>query len=120
MMKTVSKDLAVQLKEAGFPQSKSEFYWVESNHKDKFIVVYSAGLAPHIRLFAAPTAEEIFERLPECIELNNTLWAITIEKYFDKWHIRYGQSEDCMDEMLAEAAGKMWLYLKKENQLIEK
>jgi len=87
MIKTVSLELSKQLKETGFPQ-ETYLYWRLAGNLGWQLEVHYGLLKD--KLIAAPTAEEIFERLPECIELNNTLWAITIEKYFDKWHFSTG------------------------------
>lgn len=99
-MKTVSLELAKQLKEAGFPQ-ESYFYWVLEDHiGEKYILVskwdiieaeqkrdYNKSvvwmqnyLAWPEKKFAAPTAEEILDLLPAMIESEGEKYYLIIEK----------------------------------------
>lgn len=135
-MKTVSLELAKQLKEEGFPQ-ETEFYWVKPydiNNDytgDEPVIDWKEWLE-HVEMeksiiCAAPTAEEILEKLPDgvfvkeadndCfleIRKNSKVEYVFEASYMD-WKKVIGYREYGIT--LAEAAGKMWLYLK-ENKLI--
>lgn len=121
-MNTVSLQLAQELRKAGFPQ-ETEFWWK----------VWPISGAAHIEfggkeywketgwdIWAAPTAEEILERLP--IQLK-TKEFLSIQKFNTYW-VGYGVGTKIYkhfdSESLAEAAGKMYLYLSKEGLLPKK
>lgn len=131
MIKTVSKDLAVQLKEAGFPQ-KTVFNWYEPKSGPSDILPselvyginsYNTEVSTGWNRFAAPTAEEVLELLPEyvlddqgdrarlrCGKLNGQYWL----EYSCLYNILF---KEVMGESLAEAAGEMYLYLKAHDLL---
>lgn len=78
------------------------------------------------QLFAAPTAEEILERLPNNIHDKDGFptWLMCTKNLSDTWEVGYVRTDSFEDGMttdmsLAEAAGKMFLYLA-ENHLLKK
>ncbi len=137
-MKTVSLETAKQLKEAGFPQ-ESHFKWVEgSNGKGKyFIECDERVITSHAGwdTVAAPTAEEILERLPTLIKSDqidgrDREYHLEINKIDSGYDLRYIDRWTDLDTdkmartipnggyfanaSFAEAAAKLYLYLKKE------
>lgn len=134
-MRTVSLELARQLKEAGYPQEEQLFYWTNSFNHTQYGLTHAVAIGsdgfncyPEWELsdvmvtegFASPTADEILDQLPEII---NGYKAIEIGKYADKYVIRYQLIDNSLlgirfdDEFLVDAAAQCWLYLKKENLL---
>lgn len=131
-MITVNLELSKQLKEAGYPQENHEFYWLEqvSPGRSK---TYPDGMFRLVRgketslpeqfVFASPTADEILEQLPAQIKNKR----LQIDKMpageFCISYIPFNASDQ--EEIvvfgttpsLADAAAKMWLYLKKEGLL---
>lgn len=145
-MKTVSPELAKALKEKGFPQ-KTEFYWIKNPIDQKVECIYYQDkeqlekdfVANRYDLISAPTADEILNSLPIYFDCNSDshryhmrihpnfngekngkeikYWIIgykLMEIYGGKWH----EKNPFGDENLADAAAKLWLYLK-ENDLLE-
>lgn len=142
-MKTVSLELAKQLKSAGFPQ-ESEFWYKKILTSDKLpslihlnkvevelakIASYKSGLSANY--CSSPTADEILDHLPDrivadeamCFDLN--IWS---NPSYPRWVVSYWWDEDTRrksgmdnknisDNSLADAAAKMWLYLKNNNLL---
>ncbi len=113
-MKTVTLETAKKLKEAGFPQKTYMLWAVYVN--ERAILIPSYETSPELAVdgivhYAAPTAEEVLDQLPECL----------ISKTKDGYIIMCSQKEfernTWKDESLAEAAAKMRLYLKKEGLL---
>lgn len=134
-MNTTSLALSKQLKEAGFPQ-ESYFWWVgdEDNHVQFNIANYDASET--MDSFAAPTAEEILEhfpvyaKIPTAFKLDSwETWELRIHNGNNKWYVGYvcdgkGSNhvpviEERSADTLAEAAGKMWLFLKENGLLPE-
>lgn len=119
----VSLDLAKQLKEAGYKQDSLFLWEIGLDNKPYLVKSYSANEADMSRLFSAPTASEIGERLP--IELNSGRY--TIERCDGYWELRFYEDAeqdleglyDWHDEEYTEAnaRAKMWLYLKENNLL---
>lgn len=129
-MKTVSLSLAKQLKEAGYSNEWSTFYWEDLFDGNAQLVTekekahYQDG--KEIKYWAAPTADEILDRLPWQIKDGIDRGRLVVEKsFFDKrWKVtyvdygsggRFAQSNE--DENIADSAAKMWLYLKEQNLL---
>lgn len=130
MIKTTSLELSKQLKEAGFLQDTGWFY-IASDTSEGYELYFKCPnneywfnpereAVYHLYIsdiIAAPTAEEILERLPIQIE---KIGFISILK-FQTWWVGYGQGSNEYvhkdNEVLAEAAGKMYLYLEKNNLL---
>lgn len=137
-MKTVSLELAKQLKEAGYPQ---EGYFNYRENGDFYMGnTYLRGSSESINQerFTAPTADEILDRLPQeivYIEKGHTKdYKVTCslrinleDKNFwyqsdyddcpcgcgDYYVKSIGTKKDIYDS-LADAVGNLWLYLKKE------
>lgn len=125
-MKTVSLELAKSLKEKGYPQDKG-FFWARDGalqkEKDWFLTrIDGKGVtkADWVDYVASPTADEILEELPERIKGHKTIgmgksmgeWLIGYQKIGNELQaIRFG------DESIANAAAKLWFYLK-ENDLL--
>lgn len=84
-MKTVSLELAKQLKETGFPQ-EAEFWWVieDPDWNEEPAVKHKSTLVnkpPRDNVIAAPTADEILDQLPPRIQFKkkvkkNPDWSI--------------------------------------------
>lgn len=131
-MKTVSLELSKQLKDAGYPQSVSEFNWirvderVELSHKDHeyLLADYKSSIEKEC---VSPTADEILDQLPneivgdEGMKFDLDIWK---DNDHNSWVISYWWDEDTRHKSdtkiqsfehstLAEAVAKMWLYLKK-------
>jgi hypothetical protein len=123
-MKTVSLDLSKKLKEAGYPQ-EGYFVWTllpNDLYSDK-PTGYSYQCMPAVAVsqggIASPTADEILEQLPEGTDFIKTakVWRGFNEARKDYLfscsvddHKEFGTS-------LADAAAKMWLYLKEQGLL---
>jgi hypothetical protein len=119
-MKTVSLELAKELKEAGYPQD-TYFQWFEDGS-----LVHTESRNP-LRCIAAPIADEILDLLPAYTALPFFLYIWKDDKGL--YRIVYCSSADLVSggkqpnypvekqKSLAEAAGLMWLYLKK-NELM--
>lgn len=126
MIKTCSLGLSKQLKEAGFPQ-ETEFYYIDDGYgyiyqynKTSFFTIEKKLKA---KVVFAPTAEEILERLPANIKEDYNLQIGKENEYnYVVWYRKalpqnYRTYVLFSDKSLTEAAGKMWLYLKKEGLL---
>jgi hypothetical protein len=127
-MKTTSLELSKQLKEAGFPQESTFQYSTWTNKRGDQVRLAIVGVQTDVfATYAAPTAEEILERLPEFIEGETYFVRLKTYPYTWKgvkgWHVVYADlAHQSMfveesNDSLAEAAGKMWLYLKENNLL---
>lgn len=124
-MKTVILKTAKQLKANGFPQN-SFFGWYKPMEVWKTGVYWRAFKGS----FAAPTAEEVLEELPKHIGKNENYQPVLTISIFDEdkesdlhWKVAYVENDkegsviQFWDNSLAEAAGKCWLYFKKEGLL---
>lgn len=121
-MKTVSLELSKQLKEAGYPQEASH-YWCWNPNVQPNLAVNDQGHRPETggndMFCASPTADEILDQLPELKG-----WDLLVKLYSPDWYIVYElwhgdslyESIGQWDDSLADAAAKMWLYIKKEIQ----
>lgn len=118
-MKTVSLELSRKLKEAGYPQEAEKWWWEDNFGLEKNKSRTLQDKKPHNPkngwvYFASPTADEILEQLPQntyCKKFfinANTWWECRKNKRFFQ------------EKSLADAAAKMWLYLKKEGLLSPK
>lgn len=133
-MKTVSLELSKQLKEAGYPQ-ESYFLWkkyrLNGEIKWKLTNEYPDDMYPADAIFASPTADEVLEKLPSEIQKDGHFYSIAISKtrinhfwvdyrYFSRhkiFHLR--DYEYSPIESLANAAAKIWLYLKEKGFITE-
>lgn len=141
-MNTVSIELAKELKEAGFPQGGLSFNWIMVDGEYRVyhvsaefrLIDYKSSVE---KVCSAPTAEEILESLPVFVqfEKESLPFSFRIEKEiggdfpdeFVVLYVRYSKTINSerdyqergrtTNESLAEAAGKMWLYLKRNNLL---
>lgn len=129
-MKTVSLESAKQLKEKGYPQQSSYFWWtsaLRTNGKEEFYLpndfivdIGELNEFDYRKDYAAPTVDEVLDLLPERIEGYKTLG---MGKVMGEWVIGYQkignelQAIRTVDKSLADAAAKMWLYLKENNLL---
>lgn len=137
-----SLEWSKKLKEAGWPQEDSVFRWAIQKwgdyHVEPFVEYALVGemwnpitQEPHHKthtLIAAPTAEEILRRLPDCIEPD---FRIFVDRRLPskKWTVNYRTPIDALiprkaktmheetSVTLANAAAAMWIYLK-ENSLL--
>ena len=111
---TVSLEWAKKLKEAGWPQDESYFYWCEWSDKklrsiEELRSSYTEGIA-------APTAEEILRTFPgsgfvETAASNPT--ALVIDKLDRAWCVAYRTSrgvakEAFLNASIADAAAAMY------------
>lgn len=128
-MKTVSLELSKQLKEAGYGWKVSFLWEVGLDGIENLVKRYPANESDMERIFPAPIADEILDLLPNKIyEKEEDNWFyLTIHKnsdpedHYEGWEIRYKEANGNLvflieqEVLLADAAAKMWLYLKKEN-----
>jgi len=139
-MKTVTLETAKKLREAGFPQ-ETHHKWIEGSNGQGvyFLDCDLRVIASHKGwdIVAAPTAEEVLDQLPAWIKMEDDEGQayLIVEKYEDEnnencnYKVKYESAyaeypepsrlidEDLWFVTLAEAAAKMWLYLK-EHKLI--
>jgi hypothetical protein len=127
-MKTTSLELSKQLKEAGFPQESFMFYCQADdagNSDPAYIDLYpnDYGMIDGkdiVKMYAAPTAEEILDELPKEILFKGVSYRLRINALIgDAWSIEYRSfdgGEFCSkhDKTLSELAGRMWIDLKGE------
>lgn len=129
---TVSKDLAMRMKEKGFPQESEKYFlklkWKKEYElyikiKETYIACDGSGEV-HINStsekVSAPTVTEILAELPKKISRNLRNYRLSADFLMDTVSISYKNFN--MDHMypnvadtLEEALGKMYLLLKKEN-----
>ena len=125
----VSKEWAEKLKEAGFPQKDSYFYWSTVNKpnivlKDKYQHPISQALTinPHWldEIIAAPTASEILEKLPSFIVLDtNKTWLSCSKNIFNLFEVGYATNGGFInghmeEKSLVDALARMYCYLVSE------
>jgi hypothetical protein len=128
-------ELSKKLKESGFPQDGSVFYWICNPDTDKYVLVYQPNVDIKAwRGFAAPTASEIGEKLPAKIinpstrNLDNLYFNFAHKGNDSKQDVRTGYTVEyhtpfsyplirITSDTEANARAKMWLYLKKHNLL---
>lgn len=133
-MKTVSLELAKSLKEKGYPQG-GHFWWDFNGIEDIWILVCEMELpSDYIQdsNFYAPTADEILDLLPDYVQFeeHSLPFKLKIHKELEEYQIVYARHRRiitekldyqergrCFADSLADAAAKMWLYLK-ENDLL--
>lgn len=120
-MKTVSLELAKQLKEAGYPQIGHFIYrrcrrWDGKKDVDYWVLMEKFEKS-RIDDYLSPTADEILERLPTSIEYLGKVCYLHIDAQFERWYVHYadeihftGQENENLTNLLA----RLWLYLKKE------
>lgn len=112
-MKTVNLELSKQLKECGYPQ-EGQFWWKE--HDDGVTLDY----IKYKDSIASPTADEILERFSLFLETpdHGGRGRLVIDKAVSGWTVGYindGGRCNHTDKILADAAARLYIYLKKEN-----
>jgi hypothetical protein len=121
----VSLKTAMQLRANGFPQDTYFCYTKGSKDREYFV-------SPSLTAFsfdddgwyAAPTAEEILEHIriyETTITLPNEIndcYLLDVDVYEPGNHTHFNYQT--YQSTLAEAAGEMWLYLKNEEEIMEK
>lgn len=128
----VSLELAKKMKEVGWPQKESMFYWTNGNpdwaEASYYVDNYSQFLiidADRARIkldehdYAAQTAEEVLRRLPKQLSDGSFL---TISPEDDGWAVYYETSNNlpvrtCKAKTLVDACVKMYIYLAENNLL---
>lgn len=112
-----------KLKELGYPQNKSLFYWDDGD-----ICLFNRAPDPAQQdcrdICAAPTIAEIFNLLPDSLDNSNNLTIIKTSKFL---HIDYMSilpytTDENLDraiegDKLPNALAEMWIYLKSNNLL---
>ncbi|SRR6266702_3082958 len=139
-MKTVSLELAKQLKEAGYPQDVchlgSWYYQGAPNEIEKekgYVLLMHNNLlaARELIKVLAPTFDEIVDVLPREIKKNHSVYWLCIEpanhleeisSELKGFAVGYRNSKEWIApffeaSLIADAAAKMYLYLKKERLL---
>ena len=124
----VTKETAILLREAGFPQ-ESFFKWIECSALDgKYNLVWDEKeIKAHegFDIVSAPIAEEILKELPQILEYKGTIYQLFISMGLDRhYFIFYADERDynnnaempiIMRHNLTETIARMWLYLKQNN-----
>lgn len=126
----VSLDLAKQLKEAGYPQEGTLFYWAKNPVTQKYDVIYYENrnqlkadfVDDRYDLTAAPLASELGEQLPRVLEIDGEKRWLTVSVHDDPinlWCVFYNNASGIKfyEATEADARAKMWLYLKEEGLL---
>ena len=136
---TVSKELAIKMKEKGFPQGKSYFYYCEDREREggeiTGIIFYPKPTAearmhnsPDLQTWAAPTASEILAELPVEIKEGKGFYDadLSISFFKGKIEVQYEGVDghgSCSDvttpffieaDTLEEALGEMYCKLKED------
>ncbi len=126
-MQTTTLETSKLLKEAGFPQ-ETEHCYVERTYEPGLVgnnpdieLIRSETINKHYyhkvsdeMIAYSPTADEILDELPHSIELEGEVYNLRISKFIDGYGLSYSWRDDCYNESLAEAAAKMYFYLRKE------
>lgn len=127
-MKTTNLELSKQLKEAGYRQVAYLYHIQYSDDPQtnrSTLATYSnldfeyqhPDKEHDKRRFASPTADELLDQLPSILKGK----FLNLYKRVDGWHISYELPDRFfhreVETDLADAAAKMWLYLKKQNLL---
>ncbi len=122
---TVTLEVARQLKDAGYPQEGTPFKWCLAGSDGKWYRQYTPALAcwPFKDRIAAPTSDEIIERLPAYVEQSGH-YKLMIQKWGDNHYtVKYinllnGDTLAVSTKAtLSDAAGLMWCWLKGEGLL---
>ena len=117
-MNHLSLELCKRLREAGFPQDSSIFYWVNYNDNSWKLNFDELKVRPSsvVDVVACPLAEEILERLPKAVKDNQRIKIIPHKVPNGwEWAVYYEKLHFIEHEILIEALAQMWFWLKKEN-----
>lgn len=125
---TVSLEVAKKLKKNGFVQDKSDHSWVLIKGSITG-QLFSKGAMQHVEatgvecdIFAAPTAQELLDELPDYLPNSSARLTITAHAFSGQLCAMYfeevyslddddGVVECECDSSLSEALGKLWLNL---------
>jgi hypothetical protein len=137
---TISLETARELKEAGYPQEDHERYWNDGslNTESSDISCDRPGdycpsgkrknnceeceyLVRHVT-YAAPTTDELLERLPRFVISNNYCCNLRLYPDVVGWTVAYtsynGEHNISQNNVnISEALASMWVYLKSHNLL---
>lgn len=136
-MKTVTLEIAKKMKELGCEQ-KSKFYWYNHGGKDRDIrfngfklstkskEMYRLGSSidktTRHNITSAYTADEVADMLPDNIKKNKQYDLIIYKNYDNSYCVGYETFNSARfslyeteEKSLADALGKMWIYLKENN-----
>lgn len=136
-MRTVSLDLAKELKEKGYPQNDSNFFWGLKENEwillyDAFIgfisergIYYLTNEFQIKKFFAAPTAEEVLGKLPYMVDIGDEVPKfLVINKLKSEYEVSYQNNKKygCIDvymnnKSLADAGAELWLYSEEKGLL---
>lgn len=135
MIKTVRLETAKALKEAGFKQDDSSFYFVnwgkvqvwQCRHKEYIDKYWDEVVDKGYTTLAAPTTDELLEELPQYLDSKNA-GNLTLESvdFGKQWSLFYPIKDEFGEDSwlheeressLPEALAAMWLFLKKEGLL---
>lgn len=132
-MKTVNLQLSRTLKELGYGQSEAftSFYWVKIEDLEGYFLRHRKDIGVILDKIASPTADEILGGLPKTLPYETKTETITLylEIYpitnRDEWGMWYKKNSSIYSyhpyeteaDTLANAAAKLWLYLKENNLL---
>lgn len=131
-MITTSLELSKRLKEAGYPQGKTDFYYVMQRGDWDLYTDYNCDQCWSRSSFRtkvdAPTAEEILEKLPNELESSGDYFFLNCHKD-GQWLVSYysmlqnytcyinGRRVEVNNESLVDACALMYLHLKEHNLL---
>lgn len=124
----VTKETAILLKEAGFPQ-ETNYYWIKNSQDVWVLSVHKQGYFKD-RILAAPLATEILGELRNGVYIlcaggggkivdyvvgenfsTRELWSIALDKGFHRDTTPF----ELRDKNLSEGLAKMYIYLKQNN-----
>jgi len=118
-MKVISLKLAKQLKADGYPQDAGFWYRIDNEdpNAEDALLLNDPFESSKFSWCAAPSADEIIDLLPRKIKSAWGKGHLQIEKSGKKnYCIMYTFVKSLNStRSLAEAAGRMWLYLKENN-----
>lgn len=134
MTTAVSVQLAKELKAAGYPQTREHSLMNHYHGESSSLYGYHDDSTSHVAdCYACPDVNHLLKELPDMIKKDGLsygfrFWMIDVTRwtrhyccnYFVLNHGKTGQliKEDfIIDQMPAEALGKLWLYMKKNNLL---
>jgi hypothetical protein len=123
----VSLDMAKKLKETGYPQEESLFHWLAKG--EHVLIKYFEYLVIQKEyanmLFAAPTTDELLERLPHCVSFDFYFEFLKRQPYYMVSYISARQQKNLHSEQSSikdptNCLAQMWLWLKENNLLNNK
>ena len=111
----VDLEIAKELKENGFPQSKTSSLYYINDKEGKYYTNYPDTIERKLKFYIdkiihLPTSDEILKELPT---------GTRIKKIDNGYFVKTYPYDFIFKEKLSNALAKMWLYLKKEGYIIE-